>query len=187
LRSTVKSSQVTISVPFSHKAVMVKISSFSTDIGCLFHGMSFHHNAYFTLLLTKKLQLLGDFVPDPFQGSAPGPRWVATVNITKYTIENYWIKKEKKKETHTNRALLCPPTMETDGRVWPQCPIASDANARGVCKFWRISDNISETVYTREAELQWTTNRKLYGLSNGTNTNDLEWPWRLLLSWLKPF
>jgi len=83
LRSKVKSSQVAISVPFSRKAaVMVKISSFSTDIGCLFDGMSFHHNAYFTLMLTKKLQLLGVFVPDSLPGLRP---WTPLGSNSKYS------------------------------------------------------------------------------------------------------
>jgi len=32
---------------------------------CCFHGILFHQNAYCTLMLTKKLQLLGDFIPRP--------------------------------------------------------------------------------------------------------------------------
>ena len=40
-----------------------------------FHGILFNQNAHFTLTLTKKLQLLGNVVPQaPYQGSAPGSR-----------------------------------------------------------------------------------------------------------------
>jgi len=39
---------------------------------CWFHGILFHQNTYFTLVLTKRLQLLGEFVPQtPYQDLGP--------------------------------------------------------------------------------------------------------------------
>jgi len=49
-----------------------------------------HLNANFTLILTKSLTLLGDFVPDPLPGLRP---WAPLGD-----------------------PLLCPPTVETDRR-----------------------------------------------------------------------
>jgi len=42
------------------------------------------------------------------------------------------------------------------------------------------SGNILETVQGRDIAIQWKTNRKSRRLSNGTNIDDLERPWRSL-------
>jgi len=55
-------------VPFNHTAHYGENKMyFSTDIGCWFHDILFHRNAYFTLMFTKKLQLLWS----PYQGLCP--------------------------------------------------------------------------------------------------------------------
>jgi len=66
----VTSSQVTTSVPFNHEVVMVKIRN-------IFN--------WFTLMLTKKFHLLGDYLSQtPYQGSAPVPRWESSTPQTCY-------------------------------------------------------------------------------------------------------
>jgi len=71
------------------ESYQVKLSSFDDFIAF------FHHNTYFTLTLTKKLQLLGE----PSRGSVPGPRWGTSVLMLP-------------------AFLLCPPIIETDRHVW---------------------------------------------------------------------
>jgi len=62
-----------------------------------FRGILFHQNAYFTLMLRKKLQLSGTSSPAALPGLCP---WTPLGDF------------------RPHRPLLCPPTMETDRRLW---------------------------------------------------------------------
>jgi len=48
-------------------------------------------------------------------------------------------------------------------------------------KFCEINDNISETVQDRDIVAMEGWYEIVCGLSNGTITRNLEWPWRSLL------
>jgi len=65
-----------------HPSIICGVKSSQVVFSCLFRVILFHQNAFFTLTLTKKLQLqlLGDFVSQtPYRGSAPGSRWGTSV------------------------------------------------------------------------------------------------------------
>jgi len=71
---------------------------------CWFHDILFHQNTCFTLLLTKKLQPLGDFVPQtPYQGSAPGPRWGTSVpdSLLSCYVPKLWFSSSYTSESDT--------------------------------------------------------------------------------------
>jgi len=53
--------------------------------------------------------------------------------------------------------------------------------SRHLFKFWEITDYFSQTVQNRDLVVMNYYYKIECGLSNGPNTNDLEWPWRSLL------